>query len=920
MISLMSTRNLPNAQALLPLLLLAALILSLGLSLKAPIGIISNLGTRATAQTTSGAKELSNLPLPAQATISAVLGRDQASYHAVTSGSGFHAENPKHGLAVDFAPEGIEVRTGGEHWGLSFSGYGYGEALNKGVAVAPQATANRVEYRRGALTEWYVNGPLGLEQGFTLERAPGERTEGGPLTLALTLSGDLKASIEPDGNGLRLSRADGTAALRYRGLSAQDATGRELTAWLEVQEAELLLRVDDTDAQYPVVVDPFVEQAKLTASDGAAGDFFGLSVAVDGDTVVVGASTPLGPNNDGLGSAYVFVKPVDGWVTMTETAKLTASDGASNDRFGESVAIVGDAVVVGGHLADSAYVFVKPTGGWETMTETAKLIPTDGVSDSFGTSVAIAGDTVVVGAPRADFFQGSHGSVYVFVKPAGGWVTMTETAKLTASDGAGVDWFGESVAVSGDTVVVGAIFDDIGANSDQGSAYVFIRPAGGWSGNLTETAKLTTSDGASNDRFGESVTVSGDTVVVGAIWDDIGANSNQGSAYVFIKPTGGWATTSTFDAKLTASDGAGGDVFGISVAMSSETVVVGAPNNDTAYVFVRPAGGWSGNLNEDAKLTTSNGVSSESFGFSVAMSGEAVVVGAEGGFSTPGSAYMFGFVPNSAPTDIALSNSSEAENSAMGSVVGTFSTTDPDAGDTHTYTLVAGTGDTDNASFTIAGSLIKTNTALDFETQSGYSIRVRSTDNGGLFVEEAFTITVTDVNEAPTIAVAPGGQCLSETKAQGRINLTVGDPEAASLTLSGSSSNATLVSNANIVFGGSGANRTLTITAASGKSGTANITVSASDGALTTTLVITVMVGNNMNNTLTGTSGPDMLFGQSKTDTLTGLAGNDLLCGAKGNDTLTGGAGADFFSGGSGTDTATDFNAGEGDSQDGSIP
>ena len=168
----------------------------------------------------------------------------------------------------------------------------------------------------------------------------------------------------------------------------------------------------------------------------------------------------------------------------------------------------------------------------------------------------------------------------------------------------------------------------------------------------------------------------------------------------------------------------------------------------------------------------------------------------------------------------------------------------------------------------------------------------------------------------------------------------MGDPETASssLTLSGTSSNTKLVSNANLVFGGSGANRTLTITAASGKSGTANITVSVSDGELTTALVVTVKVGTGKNDTLTGTNGPDMLFGLGGADTLTGQADNDLLCrgskddtlnggdgadtlnGGSGNDTLTGDAGADFFSGGAGTDTATDLTPGQGDTQDGTIP
>jgi len=203
---------------------------------------------------------LSSLPHPAQAAISAVLGRDQSAYHAVEREGGLYAENPKHALRADFTRDGIRIRTGAQRWGLSFSGYGYGGALGGGTAVAPKAKANRVEYRRGDLTEWWVNGPLGLEQGFTLARAPGKRT-GEPLSFLLTLSGDLTAALEPSGDGVRLSRADGTVALRYSGLIAHDAAGRELRAWLTVHAARLSLRVDDTEAQYPVVVDPFVQQA-----------------------------------------------------------------------------------------------------------------------------------------------------------------------------------------------------------------------------------------------------------------------------------------------------------------------------------------------------------------------------------------------------------------------------------------------------------------------------------------------------------------------------------------------------------------------------------------------------------------------------------------------------------------------------------
>jgi hypothetical protein len=418
-----------------------------------------------------------------------------------------------------------------------------------------------------------------------------------PLTVELAMDGDLHGTVAEDGRTLVLSDAEGRAALRYRGLSAYDSEGTELRAWLEQAEGRLRLLVDDTAARYPVVIDPFAQSAKLTAS-GASG-LVGISVAVSGDTVVVGDDTIFL-----VGSAYVFVKPGGGWSTMTETARLNPSDGGSYDAFGHSVAISGDTVVVGawGHDVGgnehqgAAYVFVKPGGGWTTMTETARLTASDGEADDiFGYSVAISGDTVVAGAwndsPTGHL---AHGSAYVFVKPGGGWTTATETAKLTPSDAAASDLFGYAVAISGDTVVAGAPFDDIGANTDQGSAYVFVKPGGGWA-TTTQTAKLTATDGAASDEFGFAVAISGDMALVGAPGNTLATAVVPGSAYVFVKPGGGWTTT-TETAKLTAADGANDHHFGLSVAVDSDTFVAGAPFpavvvGPAAYVFGPDADG-----------------------------------------------------------------------------------------------------------------------------------------------------------------------------------------------------------------------------------------------------------------------------------------------------------------------------------------
>ena len=387
-----------------------------------------------------------------------------------------------------------------------------------------------------------------------------------------------------------------------------------------------------------------IQEAKLTASDGALNDQFGASVSISGDTIVVGARY-----DDSLrGSAYVFEKPVAGWSDMTQTAKLTASDGASSDQFGYSVSISGDTVVVGARAHDgyrgAAYIFEKPVGGWSNMTQTAKLTASDAAaSDVFGHSVSISGDTVVVGADGDTDNGFKSGSAYVFEKPVGGWSNMTQTAKLTASDGGAYDQFGVSVSINGDTVVVGADSDSIYV-LETGWAYVFEKPVGGWS-NMTQTAKLTASDGAEDDYFGHSVSISGDTVVVGAYGADTTNGVtyyNVGRAYVFEEPVGGWSNM-TETARLAASDGAANDEFGYSVSISGDTVLIGAWGGESSYVFEKPMGGWS-NMTETEKLTASDGAPFDYFGVAVSINGDTLIVGAhldDVGASSSGSAYVF---------------------------------------------------------------------------------------------------------------------------------------------------------------------------------------------------------------------------------------------------------------------------------------
>ena len=386
------------------------------------------------------------------------------------------------------------------------------------------------------------------------------------------------------------------------------------------------------------------ESIKLISRDRSDDDELGWSVAVDGDTLVIGA---LGDDPNNTGAAYVFTRDAGGW---SQVGKLTAADRRDDAGFGYAVAVHGDTIVVGAYEEDhgttsdvgAAYVFTKPANGWAVMNQTARLTASDAAGDDkFGTSVAVHEDTIVVGAPEN---HDGGGSAYIFTKPANGWADMTETAELKGADKFGS--FATSVAVYDDTVVVG----DPDIDDSKGAAYVFTKSAatGVWDdwhdkSASAATAKLRAPDRGNGDYFGRSVAFDGETIVVGAPYND--GPTNSGSAYVFIKPSSGGWTDMTQTAKLTASDADEEDWFGFSVAVDGDSVVVGAKQDDdsrgSAYVFVEPQGGWTNTAGTN-KRTAYDRSKNDEFGNSVAVDGDTVLVGAVGDDSDKGSAYVFG--------------------------------------------------------------------------------------------------------------------------------------------------------------------------------------------------------------------------------------------------------------------------------------
>ena len=625
----------------------------------------------------------------------------------------------------------IPVRTSAHEADKSRSGAeSDSRRLPNGRAERANVSTTLTIPRSPAITEWFVNDQRGLEQGWTLSA---------PAEIRLRVRGNLKASVSPQSISFG-------GQLTYSGLKAWDATGKTIPTHFDATTEGFAVRYDDAGAQYPLTIDPIAQQAYLKASQITSFDQFGISVAVSNDTVVVGAygedgssSGVNGPVDEGAsyaGAAYVFVRSGTTW---SQQAYLKASQITVNDQFGLSVAVSGDTVVVGAHMEDgsatgvngtvnelaqdagAAYVFVRNGTTWSQQAYLKASQVT--ARDEFGYSVAISGDTVVVGAiyedgntpgvnGAANEAQTDAGAAYVFVRNGTTW---TQQAYLKASQVSNSDWFGYSVAIAGDTAVVGAVFEDgsaAGVNgaaneaqTDAGAAYVFVRSGTMWS----QQAYLKASQVTDRDEFGRSVSVSGNTVVVGAIKEDgstAGVNgtvnedaANAGAAYVFVRSGMTWSQ----QAYLKAGQVSTSDWFGFSVSVSGDTVVVGVPyergsatgvngtvdelalDAGTAYVFARSGTTWS----QQAYLKASQVTALDTFGYSVAVSGGTVLVGAvaedgsmpgvngsidEGTFDA-GAAYIFTGLGPVFPT-VTMSTANLVSSATSLTITGTnFSTT-----------------------------------------------------------------------------------------------------------------------------------------------------------------------------------------------------------------------------------------------------
>jgi hypothetical protein len=329
------------------------------------------------------------------------------------------------------------------------------------------------------------------------------------------------------------------------------------------------------------------EIAKLNASDGTP-LFQGLAVGENGSLVVAGAISETVNHHPNQGAVYVFVEPEGGWTgNITETAKLTASDGAANDQLGISVSTTNGVIVAGAYLAGDegqgeAYIYVKPTGGWASGIETARLAASNGLTgDGFGSSVSMYGPRVVVGAFGVNNFQGM---AYVFQEPLGGWKTVTETAQLSHSgDG---EFFGAAVAVSGKTVLIGAPFAP-----PRGGAFIYVQPPDGWVSTNIPDATLSET---SADCLGSDVAIEPTMIAVGddcVHWGS-GKNKTMGDTVVYLEPSGGWQNSS--DGVVIRPFRSGQSSV---VAVAKNRVIVGSPgttvenevDQGAAFIYTVPA-------------------------------------------------------------------------------------------------------------------------------------------------------------------------------------------------------------------------------------------------------------------------------------------------------------------------------------------
>jgi hypothetical protein len=607
--------------------------------------------------TTSRHAALAGVPATARAEVSAALGAEQPAFAVHGSEASLAAANSAQGLHASFTAAGVRLAAPGIELGLSLRQFGADGSLRAVALASPTAHANRVSYARGGgLTEWYSNGPAGLEQGFTVASAPAHAATA-RLTISLALASTAHASLSEDARSLTLR--SGAHELRYGGLAARDASGRPLRSRLSLDAGGVLIHVDAAHARYPLRIDPLIEAGSKLTGGGEQGEgLFGTSVALsaDGGTLLVGAPHDANSNH---GAAWVFTRSGSSWVQ--QGSKLTGAEGtapaqseeeeqcaeestdeAGECAFGASVALSadGNTALIGEPSATTrpgnAWVFTRSGSGAEAKWAKATILTGEGVSGEgrFGKSVALSADgaTALIGDPSAN---SQRGSAWVFALSG---ASATVQGKLSDPEAGHFDHVGRSVALSGDGNA--ALIGVPGDTEYVGAALVFTRAGETWSRQL---GKLTGAQEIGEARFGKSVALSGDgeTALIGGQND----NGNRGAAWGFVRSGGSFAPQG---GKLVAAEELGAH-FGASVALSSDGSIglAGAPRGGgggEVTEIVHSGSSWT--LQEEV-LETADEAGNGWLGSAVALSseGKLAAVGAPRDHARVGAAWVFAEPP-----------------------------------------------------------------------------------------------------------------------------------------------------------------------------------------------------------------------------------------------------------------------------------
>jgi hypothetical protein len=582
------------------------------------------------------------LPVSLAAAASASIGASDQHFWPVRRGDSLLAQGG--GIRSTFTASGAALRVLHGTLGLSLAAVGRGQLVAPVPAVAPTGAGSEVVYRHGSVTEFYRNGPYGLEQGSTVARRPLAGT--GSLGLALRVDGSL--SPKQAGSQVLFRTAKGVTALQYGQLSARDATGRRLAAWMEVRDGRVEVRIDDSHARYPLRIDPFIQQgSKLTGSGESGKGGFGeggVALSSDGNTALIAGDE----DNGRVGAVWVFTRSGSTWTQ--QGAKLKGSGESGIGLFGSSVALSsdGNTALIGGSFDNSftgaAWVFTRSGSTW---TQQGAKLTGSGESGTaeFGNGVALSsdGNTAMIGGGSD---HGRVGAAWVFTRSGSTWTQ--QGSKLTGTGESGEGAFGVGVALSsdGNTALIGGSGD----NANVGAAWVFTRSGSIWT---QQGSKLTGTGESGKGGLGNGVALSsdGNTALIGGWNDNKGVEfKGVGAAWVFTRSGSTWTQQGS---KLTGTGEVGEGDFGVRVALSSDgniALIGGFADNGpggktvigvgAAWVFTRSGSTWT---QQGSKLTGSGEVGEGDFGTGVALSsdGKTALVGGSGDNGRVGAAWVF---------------------------------------------------------------------------------------------------------------------------------------------------------------------------------------------------------------------------------------------------------------------------------------